>query len=132
MCTHISIHCNLSEETHHLVNSERIAMMPGKAPNGIACGNHVVNCARGGIVDEKAVLDALNSGELTSVALDVFEKEPVSLQQQLLQHPNFHGTPHIGAATLEAQRRVGLDIAEAVMDAIAGREMKTLVNKGVL
>jgi D-3-phosphoglycerate dehydrogenase len=132
MCTHISIHCNLSEETHHLVNSDRIAMMPGKAPNGIVCGNHVVNCARGGIVDEKAVLDALNSGELASVALDVFEKEPVSLQQQLLQHPNFHGTPHIGAATLEAQRRVGLDIAEAVMDAIAGREMKTLVNKDVL
>lgn len=129
MCTHISIHCNLTEETHHLVNAERIKMMSGKSPNGIICGNHIVNCARGGIVDEMAVLEALNDGSLASAAIDVFEIEPISLDQPLLQHPNFHGTPHIGAATLEAQRRVGMDIAEAVLDALEGKELKTLVNK---
>ena len=51
-------------------------MMPGSAPDGTDCGNHVVNCARGGIVDEVAVLDALNDGTLASAALDVFEVEP--------------------------------------------------------
>ena len=70
---------------------------------------------RGGIVDEDAALAALNSGQLTSLALDVFEHEPVDPASPLLEHMNFHGTPHIGAATIEAQHRVGLDIAEAVL-----------------
>ena len=64
-CTHISIHCNLSDETKHLVNLERISMMPGIGADGTACGNHIVNCARGGIVDEVAVLEALEAGMLT-------------------------------------------------------------------
>ena len=51
--------------------------MPGKDPNNLPCGNHIVNCARGGIVDEAAALEALENGQLSSLALDVFENEPV-------------------------------------------------------
>ncbi|MCH2644095.1 MAG: hypothetical protein MKZ54_02190, partial [Candidatus Poseidoniaceae archaeon] len=63
-CTHISIHCNLTDETHHLINTKRIDMMPGVDPFNLKCGNHIVNCARGGIVDEDAALLALESGQL--------------------------------------------------------------------
>ena len=126
-CTHISIHCNLTDETHHLVNAKRMSMMPGRK-SGIECGNHIVNCARGGIIDEEALLSALEDGTITSAALDVFEVEPLPANYKLVQHENFHGTPHIGAATLEAQHRVGLDIAEAVKMALAGKKPDTIVN----
>jgi phosphoglycerate dehydrogenase-like enzyme len=131
MCTHISVHCNLSDETYHLVDSERIDLMPGVSPQGIRCGNHIVNCARGGIVDEDAALSALGRGQLASVALDVFENEPVNPDSELLQHPHFHGTPHIGAATKEAQYRVGMDIGQAVDTALRTNTCETLVNRGV-
>ena len=131
-CTHISIHCNFNDETHHLVNAERIALMPGKSPDGIPCGNHIVNCARGGIIDEEALLEALESGKVASAALDVFEVEPVPAGNKLIQHPHFHGTPHIGAATLEAQARVGRDIAHAVMAILDGKEADTIVNSHLL
>ena len=85
-CTHISIHCNLTDETHHLVNYNRISKMPGKSIDGIQCGNHIVNCARGGIVNENDVLKALNDGLLASAALDVFEEEPVPEGYELCQH----------------------------------------------
>jgi len=131
-CTHISIHCNLTDETHHLVNEERMAMMPGKSRDGIKCGNHVVNCARGGIIDEVALLQGLEQGVISSAALDVFESEPVSANYALIQHDNFHGTPHIGAATLEAQARVGRDIANAIMTVLSGEQCETTVNKDLL
>lgn len=127
MCTHISIHCNLTEETHHLVNAQRLALMPQSGKDGVACGNHIVNCARGGIVDEDAAFAALKSGILTTLALDVFEVEPIDPDNPLLQHPGFHGTPHIGAATLEAQVRVGMDIADAVNAALMGEDVATRV-----
>ncbi len=129
ICTHISVHCNLSEETHHLINQKRINMMPGVDPFNLKCGNHIVNCARGGIVDEQAAFEALESGQLSSLALDVFEHEPVDPSLPLLQHQNFHGTPHIGAATIEAQRRVGLDIADAVLTVLDGGMAETTVNR---
>lgn len=132
LCTHISVHCNLTEETHHLINQKRIKMMPGVDPFNLACGNHIVNCARGGIVDEDAALEALESGQLSSLALDVFEHEPVDPSSPLLQHQNFHGTPHIGAATIEAQRRVGLDIVDAVLTVLDGGMAETTVNRNEL
>ena len=127
LCTHISIHCNLTDETHHLVNHERIVMMPTSAPNGVSCGNHIVNCARGGIVDEEAVLNALNSGDLGSAALDVFEIEP-ALDNPLVQHDNFHGTPHIGAATLEAQARIGEEMVTLLIDFFQGNRPHSALN----
>ena len=102
-------------------------MMPGKK-SGINCGNHIVNCARGGIVDEDALLAALEDGTISSAALDVFEVEPLPEGYQLLQHENFHGTPHIGAATLEAQQRVGIDIADAIITGLDGQKPTTIVN----
>ena len=130
-CTHISIHCNLSDETHHLVNADRMQMMPGKK-GGIVCGNHIVNCARGGIVDEDALLAALEDGTISSAALDVFEIEPLPDNYPLLQHENFHGTPHIGAATMEAQQRVGIDIVDAIITGLNGEQPSTIVNRQYL
>lgn len=131
-CTHISVHCNLSEETHHLVNYERMKLMPGKSRLGLKCGNHIVNCARGGIVDEDGLLQALDEGVISSAALDVFEHEPVDPKHKLLNHADFHGTPHIGAATIEAQSRVGTDIAKNVMDSLNGKDVKATVNSHLL
>ena len=126
-CTHISIHCNLSKDTHHLVNSERLEMMPDIGADGTACGNHIVNCARGGIVDESAVLSALQSGILSSAALDVFEVEP-AIGNPLLEHECFHGSPHIGAATLEAQTRVGTEMAGLIVEFFNGERPKSAIN----
>tara|TARA_B110001452_G_scaffold266307_1_gene272841 strand:- start:2897 stop:3883 length:987 start_codon:yes stop_codon:yes gene_type:complete len=131
-CTHISVHCNLTDETHHLVNYERMKLMPGKSRLGLKCGNHIVNCARGGIIDENGLLQALKEGVVSSAALDVFEKEPVDPKNILLTHPDFHGTPHIGAATIEAQSRVGTDIARNVMDVLNGKSVKSTVNSHLL
>lgn len=114
-CTHISIHCNLTEETRHLVNSERISMMPGIGADGTDCGNHIVSCARGGIVDETAAAEALRSGQLGSLALDVFETEPLG-ESRLLSHDGFHGSPHIAASTSEAQARVGMEMATLLIE----------------
>ena len=91
-----------------------------------------MNCARGGIVDEDAALTALDSGQLSSLALDVFEHEHVDASSPLLQHQHFHGTPHIGAATIEAQRRVGLDIVDAVLTVLDGGIAETTVNRSNL
>ena len=127
LCTHISIHCNLSEETHHLVNSDRLELMGGVGADGTPCGNHIVNCARGGIVDEVAVLSALESGQLSSAALDVFEIEPAT-ENPILHHADFHGSPHLGAATLEAQDRVGDEMAGLLVDYFNGKRPSSAIN----
>ena len=126
-CTHISVHCNLTDETKHLVNLERISMMPGIGADEIPCGNHIVNCARGGIVNEEAVLEALELGTLTSAALDVFEIEP-AIGNPLLQHEGFIGSPHIGAATLEAQSRVGLEMVNCLLTYFDGNKPASALN----
>ncbi|MED5231430.1 MAG: hydroxyacid dehydrogenase [Candidatus Thermoplasmatota archaeon] len=126
-CTHISVHCNLSDETKHLVNLDRISIMPGIGADGTPCGNHIVNCARGGIVDEESVLIALESGMLTSAALDVFEVEP-AIGNPLLKHEGFHGSPHIGAATMEAQSRVGLEMVDNLLTHFDGEKPNSALN----
>jgi D-3-phosphoglycerate dehydrogenase len=131
-CTHISLHCNLTEESRHLANAARFALMPGVGADGVACGNHVVNCARGGLVSEEDAAAALESGVLASLALDVFEHEPLAADHPLLSHDRFLGTPHIGASTLEAQRRVGLDIVDAVLRTLETGTCPTVVNRDVL
>ena len=130
-CTHISVHCNLTDETHYLVNLTTLSMMPGIGADGIECGNHLVSCARGGIVNEDDVLIALNKGILSSCALDVFEKEP-QINHPLLQHPRFHGSPHIGASTQEAQKRIGFEMANLLIDYFNDITPKSVVNKDVL
>ncbi len=78
-------------------------------------GVSLVNAARGGVVDEDALLETLNSGKLRYVALDVFENEP-NPRKDLLQHPKVASTPHIGAATLEAQDRIGIELADHIIE----------------
>ena len=115
ICTHISIHCNLTKETRKMVNSEMISLMPGIGLDGTKCGNHIVSCARGGIIDEKAAYEALISGKLSSLALDVFDIEPLG-DSPLLELENFHGSPHIAASTIEAQDRVGAEMASLLIE----------------
>lgn len=80
----------------------------------------IINCARGGVVSEKDLLEALNNGKVAFAALDVFENEPpIEEEYALINHPNVSVTPHIGASTEEAQNRVGIEIATKVVDALA-------------
>jgi D-3-phosphoglycerate dehydrogenase len=77
-------------------------------------GVGIVNCARGGVIDEVALLKALDSNKVAFAGLDVFENEPTP-EIQILMHPNISLTPHIGAATLEAQDRIGTELAEQII-----------------
>ena len=78
-------------------------------------GVGIVNAARGGVVDEKALVDALESGKVAFAGLDVFESEPAP-EVKILMHPNISLSPHIGASTTEAQNRIGLELAEQIID----------------
>ena len=77
-------------------------------------GVYIINCARGGVVDEKALLDALNSGKVAGAGIDVYVEEPTK-NMELVSHPNVSVTPHVGASTAEAQERVGSEIAEKIV-----------------
>ena len=94
----ISLHCPLTEQTHHLINRESIAKMK----DGVV----IINVSRGSNVDEEALLEGLNSGKVKAAGLDVWlsEKDP---NWTLAQHPAVSCTPHIGAGTKEAQKRIG-------------------------
>jgi D-3-phosphoglycerate dehydrogenase len=84
------------------------------------------------LIDEAAAASALADGTLSTLSLDVFEHEPVAPDHPLLSHERFSGTPHIGASTHEAQRRVGMDIADAVLETLANGACSTVVNRDVL
>ena len=86
-------------------------------------GAYLVNCARGSLIDEQALLAALNEGRLAGVALDVFSQEPISddtVLRQLLSHERVIGTPHLGASTVEAQVRVATEVARSIIAALRG------------
>jgi D-3-phosphoglycerate dehydrogenase len=78
-------------------------------------GVGVVNCSRGGTINEDALIDALNSGKVAFAGLDVFDNEPTP-RQDLLSHPKVSLTPHIGASTNEAQERIGTELANLIID----------------
>lgn len=119
-CTHVVVLCALSSETRGLINSDRIKLLPQVGADGTPCGAHLFNMARGGIVVENDAAAALVDGTLSTYATDVFEKEPPPPDNPLLSCDNFHGTPHVGAATLEAQARVGEIIARNVLATLNG------------
>ncbi|MBP1744352.1 MAG: 3-phosphoglycerate dehydrogenase [Firmicutes bacterium] len=90
-----------------VIGADEIAMMKD--------GAYLINCARGGVVSEKALLDALNSGKIAGAGIDVFEEEP-SKNLDLINHPNVSVTPHIGASTSEAQKRIGEETASIIIE----------------
>ena len=79
----------------------------------------LIHCARGGVVDENALLDALNSGKVAAAGIDVYEEEPTK-NLELIGHPRVSVTPHVGASTAEGQVRAGMEIAQKVITALKG------------
>ncbi len=110
----ITIHTPLTDETRGMINAEAFARMKD--------GVYIICTARGGIIDEKALLDALNSGKVAGAALDVFETEP-PVFKELINHPKVIATPHMGGQTNEAQRRASVDISREVMAALKGDKL---------
>jgi D-3-phosphoglycerate dehydrogenase / 2-oxoglutarate reductase len=104
----VTVHVPLTPETAKLINADSFKLMKE--------GVRIVNCARGGIVDETALYDALASGKVAGAAMDVFEKEPVDPSNPLLKSEAVVCTPHVGAATTEAQEQVAVAIAEQMAD----------------
>jgi D-3-phosphoglycerate dehydrogenase len=105
---YITLHVPLSESSRHMIDADVIARMKD--------GVRIVDCARGGVIDEAALYDALVSGKVAGAALDVFEDEPLN-DYRLFTLPQVIGTPHIGAATHEATARIGDEVAEILIDA---------------
>ncbi len=117
---YISVHTPLTDETRGMLNKDLFAKMKD--------GAYVLNCARGGIVNEKDLYDALTSGKLAGAALDVFEKEPTTLENPLLSLDNFICTPHLGASTREAQENVAVAVARQIADYLIKGEVRNAVN----
>jgi D-3-phosphoglycerate dehydrogenase len=116
---YISLHLPFTVHTRDLIGPLAFSQMKD--------GVRIVSTARGGIIDEAALLHALNSGKVAGVALDVFEKEPPGLTE-LISHPRVIGTPHIGAQTVEAQSRASEDIAVEVLSALQNKPLRWKVN----
>jgi len=115
----ITLHTPLTDETKGLIGDASLV----KCKNGV----RIINCARGGIVDEQALLRGLQSGKVAGAALDVFEKEPPG-DQPLFKHPRVIATPHLGASTEEAQEKVARQIAVQVADMLKERGLAGAVN----
>jgi D-3-phosphoglycerate dehydrogenase len=115
----ITIHTPITPETKNMINKETIKMMK----NGV----RIINCARGGIINEKDLYDALIEGKVAGAALDVFEKEPPE-DNPLVTLDNVISTPHLGAATKEAQENVAVAVAEQVVDYLIHGTIRNAVN----
>lgn len=117
----ITIHTPLTKETQNLIDANAITLCKK--------GVRIVNCARGGIIDEKALLDGLKSGQVGGAGLDVFEIEPPDeSSKELRMHPNVIVTPHLGASTSDAQERVAKAVAENMSDIFDGGAFVGVVN----
>ncbi|WP_038057798.1 phosphoglycerate dehydrogenase [Thermodesulfobacterium hydrogeniphilum] len=116
----ITIHTPLTKDTYHLVDEKAFSMMKD--------GVYIINCARGGIIDEEALYKAMVSGKVAGAALDVYEKEPIDPDHPLLSLDNFIGTPHLGASTVEAQKTVAIGIAQQVADYLTKGIIRNAVN----
>lgn len=116
----ISLHMPLTPTTNKVFNDNTFAKMKK--------GVRIINVARGGVIDEDALVKALDSGIVAQAALDVFTEEPPAKDSKLVQHENVIATPHLGASTKEAQEGVAIEIAEAVVGALNGELSATAVN----
>lgn len=119
----VSVHLALTEETRGMLGSREVALMkPGAV---------LVNTARGGIVDELALAQALDSGQLYAAGIDVFEQEPVAMDNPLLQHPRVVVTPHIGSATTQTRAKMVDRAIDNATAALLGQPMPYCVNPQV-
>lgn len=116
----ISLHTPLTAETRHILDAARLQ----KTKRGV----RIINCARGGLIDENALLKALQSGHVAGSALDVFEVEPLPADSPLRGAPNIVLTPHLGASTAEAQESVGIEIAHSIRAALLEGTIRNAVN----
>lgn len=116
---YVTLHCPLTDKTRHLIDATRLAAMKQ--------GARIINCARGGLIDEAALVDALNSGHISGAALDVYENEPPK-NSPLLTLDDVVLTPHLGASTEEAQQAVSVTIARNVIEFLATGAAETAVN----
>lgn len=118
----ITVHTPLNDETRDLITAEHFdRMKPGVM---------IVNCARGGIINEQALLDALDSGRVASAAFDVWSEEPPTggVLKKLIAHPHMVVTPHLGANTFEAQTNVAVDVSKEILNLLDGRPVENAVN----
>lgn len=115
----LTIHTPLTEDTRHIIGKKEF--------NQMKKGVKILNCARGGIVDEKALFEAINEGIVAGAALDVFEKEPPK-DNPLIALDCVIATPHLGASTEEAQINVAVEIAEQVADVLEGKGIRNAIN----
>jgi D-3-phosphoglycerate dehydrogenase len=116
----ISLHTPLTNETRHIIDATRLS----KTKRGV----RIINCARGGLIDESALAGALQDGHVATAALDVFETEPLPNDSQLRAAPNLVLTPHLGASTAEAQESVGIEIAQSIRAALLEGTIRNAVN----
>ena len=117
---YITMHVPKSSETRNLISDKEFGLMKKTA--------RVVNCARGGVISEAALVKALEEGKIAGCALDVFEQEPLPTDSPLLKFDNCIVTPHLGAATSEAKVNVAIEIAESVRDALLGKGIANAAN----
>lgn len=122
----LSLHCPLTEQTRSIVNAAAIARMPA--------GGYVINTARGGLIDEAALLAAIESGHLAGAGLDTFATEPPGADHPFWAEPRIVVTPHIGGVTREANARVGIDAVTGIIDVLEGRAIppERIANRAVL
>lgn len=116
----ITVHTPLNESTRGLIGPAQFARMKE--------GVRIINAARGGIIDEEALAEAVRSGKVAGFAFDVFTTEPPPANHPLLQFPQCVVTPHLGASTIEAQIKVAVDVSEQIVDFFQGRPARTPVN----
>jgi D-3-phosphoglycerate dehydrogenase len=117
---YITLHIPKTSETYHLINAEAIAKMKPTA--------RIINCARGGIIDENALAEALKEGKIAGAALDVYESEPLGESPLRELGKEVILTPHLGASTEEAQVNVAIDVAEQIRDVLLGLPARSAVN----
>src|SRR5436309_7277546 len=116
----ISLHTPLTPETRHLLDAARLQ----RTKRGV----RIINCARGGLIDETALANALQDRHVAAAALDVFEKEPLPNDSALRSTPNLILTPHLGASTAEAQESVGIEMAQSIRAALLEGTIRNAVN----
>ena len=120
ICDFLTMHMPLTDETRHMIDARRLSLCKK--------GIRIVNCARGGLIDETALYEALQSKQVAAAALDVFEVEPPPSDFPLRASENIVFTPHLGASTAEAQENVGIEIAQAIRAVLLDGEIRNAVN----